>query len=76
MHFSRRIGSGLAGRFTQHACDSGRSILDRKWFHTLVEYQKCMLLYRFPAESPQARSDFYDGDIRSHKRQISQMTRS
>src|SRR5262245_61665794 len=68
MHFSHRVAymlSGLAGRITQHpscpACgDSGSSIRDRKWFHTLVECQTCLLLYRFPMESPRAMSDFYD----------------
>jgi SAM-dependent methyltransferase len=68
MHFSQRVTymlSGLAGRFTQHgscpACgDCGGSTVDRKWFHTLIECPTCMLLYRFPVESPQAMADFYD----------------
>ena len=68
MHFSQRVAymlSGLAGRITQHpscpACgDSGGSTRDRKWFHTLIECQRCLLLYRFPVESPRAMSDFYD----------------
>ena len=43
------------------ACgDSGGSTRDRKWFHTLIECQRCLLLYRFPVESPQAMSDCYD----------------
>ena len=68
MHFSQRVAymlSGLTGRITQHpscpACgDSGGSTRDRKWFHTLIECQRCLLLYRFPVESPRAMSDFYD----------------
>jgi hypothetical protein len=68
LHFSQRVAymlSGLAGRIAQHpscpACgDSGGSTRDRKWFHTLIECQRCLLLYRFPMESPQAMSDFYD----------------
>ena len=35
-------------------------IRDRKWFHTLIECQNCMLLYRFPMEPPQDISDFYN----------------
>jgi hypothetical protein len=65
--FPQRVAymwSGLAGRFTQHAScpscgDSGGSICDRKWFHTLIECQTCRLLYRSPVESPQAMFDFY-----------------
>jgi hypothetical protein len=68
MHFSQRITymfSGIAGRFTQRvfcpACgNSGGRAVDLKWFHTLIECPKCMLLYRFPVESPQAMADFYD----------------
>jgi SAM-dependent methyltransferase len=67
-HFSQRVTymlSGFGGRITQHpacpACGkSGGSTYDRKWFHTLIECRTCLLLYRFPAESPQAMSDFYD----------------
>jgi SAM-dependent methyltransferase len=68
LHLSQRVAymlSGLAGRITQHpscpACGhNGGSTCDRKWFHTLIECQACLLLYRFPVESPQAMSDFYD----------------
>src|SRR5262245_61530838 len=67
-HFSRRVTymlSGLVGRLTQQgscpACgNSGGRTVDHKWFHTLIECQTCLLLYRFPVESLQAMSDFYD----------------
>ena len=67
-YFSQRVAymlSGLAGRITQQpscpACGySGGSTCDRKWLHTLIECKSCLLLYRFPVESPQAMSDFYD----------------
>src|SRR4051812_23686668 len=65
---SKRVAymlSGLVGRISQHpscpACgNKGGIICDRKWFHTLIECQTCLLLYRFPVESPRAMSDFYD----------------
>jgi SAM-dependent methyltransferase len=68
MHFSRRVQymlSGLTRRITGFsscpACgDSGGSTRDRKWFHSLIECQRCLLLYRFPVESPQAMAEFYD----------------
>ncbi len=68
MSFSQRITymlSGLAGRANQWpscpACgDPGGRTRDRKWFHSLIECQECRLLYRFPVESPQSTSDFYN----------------
>jgi SAM-dependent methyltransferase len=61
---ARYMLSGLGGRFTQHAsCPScgntGGRICDRKWFYTLIECQACLLLYRFPVESPGEMLDFY-----------------
>jgi hypothetical protein len=57
--------SGLTGRAMQRpfcpACGNRHAnIRDRKWFHTLLECQTCKLLYRFPTESPQDISDFYE----------------
>ncbi len=68
MHFSQRVAymlSGLTGRFSQHAvCPAcghcGGTVCDRKWFHILIECPACMLLYRFPVESPEVMSEFYN----------------
>ena len=68
MPISQRIAymlSGLTGRLRHHpacpACGNadGRTV-DRKWFHTLIECRECLLLHRFPVESAQTMSTFYD----------------
>jgi SAM-dependent methyltransferase len=56
--------SGLSGRLGAAAqCPSCQSqaaaTVDRKFFHSLKECEKCRLLFRYPSESPSGMADFY-----------------
>jgi SAM-dependent methyltransferase len=57
--------SGITGRFYQStacpACKSANgSVCDRKWFHSLIECRSCGLLHRFPTESEEWATSFYN----------------
>src|SRR5687768_6812092 len=60
---------GLYGRRTcAQACpacgSAAAALVDRKWFHRLLECRGCRVLYRYPYEPPEEVTRFYQGDYR------------
>jgi hypothetical protein len=63
----RYLVSGLTGRMgTQPICPACQSkigvLVDRKWFHSLIECERCGLLHRFPVESVEFTASFYEAE--------------
>ena len=55
--------NGITGRLKTAVCPACGSTMgqavDRKWFHSLVECNRCGLLHRYPCESPRQMAAFY-----------------